>query len=461
MVDEPSGDRENWSGALGFILAAVGSAVGLGNVWRFPYVAAENGGGAFVLIYLACIAVVGLPLLIAEMKLGRRTERGPVGAYAALSPSSIPGALWVVFGLLAVVTGFVLLSYYSVVGGWAVAYSGKAMMGQFAELGSGEAGTIFGAYTGSVVYSTVSHAIFMAISIGIVFGGVSDGIERAAKILMPTFGLLLIILFGYALTTSGSAEAFSFMFAPKWDEVTTSSVLQALGQSFFTLSLGMGAIMVYGSYLGEDDELYGSSVTVAAADTSVALIAGIVIYSIIFTEGGDPSQTGPGLAFVAMPQLFSQMPGGTVLSTLFFVLLTFAAVSSAMSLLEVVTSYFIEELGYERKRAAIWFGFAIFLLGIPSVLGFSVLGNVTWTLGGEEKNILGILDYFVVNFALPLGGFGAGAFAGWVVRPEEWFDEVGDESVPKFIVTGWIWLVRTAAPLAIILVLLNKVGVIG
>jgi len=461
MADDQLEDREHWSNALGFILAAVGSAVGLGNIWRFPYVAGENGGGAFVVLYLGCIALVGLPLLIAEMKVGRRTERGPVGAYGALAPDSLPGSLWVGFGALAVLTGFVLLSYYSVVGGWAVAYSFKAALGEFGALGSGEAAEIFGNYTGSWVKSTISHAVFMGISIGIVYGGVTDGIEKAAKFLMPAFGVLLLVLFVYSLTTAGAGRAFEFMFVPDWGEVTVDSVLQAMGQSFFTLSLGMGSIMVYGSYLSRDDGLYSSSLTVAAADTSVALAGGIVIFSIIFAQGGDPTQSGPGLAFVAMPQLFSQMPGGAIVSTLFFVLLTFAAVSSAMSLLEVVTSYFIEELGYERKRAVVQFGLLIFVLGLPSLLGFNVLSEATLELGGEPRNILSILDYFVVNFALPLGGFGAGAFAGWVVDPEEWRDEIEGEPLAEMLVGSWIWTVRTVAPIAVLLVLLYKVGILG
>lgn len=461
MAEKTPDAREHWSGSLGFVLAAVGSAVGLGNIWRFPYVVGDNGGGAFVLIYLGAIALVGLPLLIAEMKLGRRTERGPVGAYSALSEGRTGGAFWIGFGFLAVLTGFILLSYYSVVGGWAVAYSVKAILGQFASVSSGEAAEIFGAYTGSWPKSTLSHAVFMAVTIGIVYGGVADGLERAAKLLMPAFGVLLIVLFVYSLTTSGAGEAFAFMFSPEWGEVTVDSVLQALGQSFFTLSLGMGALIVYGSYLSRDDGLYGSSLSVAVADTSVALVAGVVMFSIIFTQGGDPEQSGAGLAFVAMPQLFGQMPGGGFLSVLFFLLLTFAAVSSAMSLLEVVTSYFVEEMDYEREQAVVLFGIVIFLLGIPSVLGFNVLSEMTVTLGGEEKNVLATLDYFVVNVALPLGGLGAGAFAGWIVEPEEWHDEIAGEPLAESMITGWIWLVRTVAPAAIILVILYKIGILG
>lgn len=524
MVDEPSEEREHWSGALGFILAAVGSAVGLGNIWRFPFVAGQNGGGAFVLIYLGCIAIIGLPLLIAEMKLGRRTDHGPVGAYTGLAAPELSGDhvaqflslvvggvlvvgicygaliyggfvgvglvltplvagfavwrrqnpsasraewpvekyLWIGFGFLAVGTGFVLLSYYSVVGGWAVAYSGKAVFGEFMTLDPGNAKNVFDGYVGSWKWSLLTHGVFMAVTIGIVFGGVSDGLERAAKILMPAFGLLLIVLLGYSFTLSGVGDAFTFLFWPEWEQVTADSVLQAMGQSFFTLSLGMGALIIYGSYLSREDGLYSSSVSVAVTDTAVALGAGIVMFSIMFTQTDEMVEAaGPGLAFVAMPKLFAEMPGGGVVAVLFFLLLTFAAVSSAMSLLEVVTSYFIEEWDYSRTRAVFQFGAIIFLMGIPSVLGFSVLSDVTFSVGGASKNILSTLDYFVVNFALPLGGFGAGAFAGWVVDPEVWYDEIEGEQLAEWLIGGWIWLVRIVAPLAIVLVLLSKLGVFG
>ena len=460
MVDVPEEAREKWSGSLGFILAAVGSAVGLGNIWRFPYITGEYGGGAFVLIYLGCIVVVGLPLMIAEMKIGRRTDRGPVGAFAKLAKESAGGSNWKVFGFLAILTGFILLSYYSVVGGWAVAYSLKALYGELVVGSSQEVGAIFGSYIGDPVQSTMSLALFMIAAIGIVHGGISDGIERAAKILMPTFGVLLLVLLGYSLTTSGAGQAFEFMFSPNWGSVSVDSVLEAMGQSFFTLSLGMGAIMVYGSYLGDEESLYKASFSVAFFDTFVAVAAGVVMFSIIFSQGADPAQ-GAGLAFKVMPVLFAKMPGGAYVAVAFFLLLTFAAITSAMSLLEVVVSYFVEEMDMEREKAVVWFGILIFFVGIPSVLGFNLWSDVTVHLGGEEKNVLSVLDYFVVNFALPLGGLGAALYAGWAVDPGEWVDEIEGDELAEMLITGWSWLVRIVAPAAVVLIILYKVGLLG
>jgi len=516
-------DREHWSGTLGFVLAAVGSAVGLGNVWKFPYVAGNNGGGAFVMIYLGCIAAIGLPMLVTEMVIGRRSDKGPVGAYkdlletdrdgialvvvgiaiaaygmylltiptasnalvglVALTLGVLLAALrWKFWGIFAIVTGFLLLSFYSVVGGWTVGYIGKAIVGQFGTTPAAEIPGLFENLSGNWAWATGYHAVFMAVTIGVVYGGVKKGIERTAKILMPIFGVLLFGMLVYALNTEGSNEALNFLFAVDFSAVTASTVLDAMGQAFFTLSLGMGAMIVYGSYLDDDDDIFSSAVYVASFDTLVALAAGVVIFGIVFSNSGVEPSAGPSLVFQTMPELLADIPGGYFLAIAFFVLLGFAALTSAMSLLEVVVSYFVDEVGLERDVATIVLGTAIFVAGIPSVLSFNIWADAKIALGGEERTIFGILDYLISNWALPIGGLGAALYAGWAIRPEQWFNEVIDSSLSerleeasevgelgrvaheeakavvfRLIVFSWLWLIRIVAPLAILGVLYNSV----
>ncbi len=458
------GSREHWSGSLGFVLAAVGSAVGLGNVWKFPYMAGNNGGGAFVVVYLGCIAAIGLPMLVTEMVIGRRSEKGPVGAYRALAPEDRGGGLWGFWGFFAILTGFLLLSFYSVVGGWTVGYVVKAVGGQFAATPTAEIPALFGELAGSPWWATLYHGIFMGATIGVVYGGVTDGIERATTILMPAFGVLLTGMFIYSLTLPGAGEGLGFLFAPDFAAIDAEVVLDAMGQGFFTLSLGMGAMIVYGSYLGSDDSILGSAVYVAIFNTLVAIMAGIVIFGVVFSKEGAEPGSGPSLVFETMPQLLAGLPGGYVLTIAFFVLLGFAALTSAISLLEVVVSYFVDELDLDRGVVATGMGTLIFLAGIPSVLSFSTLSEATIELAGADRNFFGVLDYLVSNWALSLGGFGAALYAGWAVDADEWFDEMTgpdsgvdpDSEWFRLIVMGWIWIIRVIAPVAILAILYNS-----
>jgi NSS family neurotransmitter:Na+ symporter len=445
--------REHWSGSLAFVLAAVGSAVGLGNVWKFPYITGMHGGGAFVLVYLGCIALVGLPILMAEMVVGRRSQAGPVGAFRSLAAPDRGGKLWSIWGYFAILTGFLLLSFYSVVGGWTVAYALKSVFGQFASGTPSEIKAMFGAYSGDPVSSTMSHAIFMVVTIGVVYSGVSKGIERAARTLMPAFFLLLIFLLGYATATTGFGEAMNFMFQPNFSDLTAAGILEALGHSFFTLSLGMGAVIIYGSYLPKDSTLYGSAIAIGFFDTFVALTAGVVIFTIVFSQGMAPG-SGPSLVFETMPVLFSQIPYGSLLSTAFFTLLAFAALTSGISLLEVVVSFFVEEFDMDRHLAALGLGGAIFFFGLLSVLSNSLLADFK----PFGATIFGNLDYFISNWALPLGGFGVAVFAGWGVDRDEWWDEMKDDWFGRTAFRGWLFLTRVVAPLAIILILMNLMG---
>ncbi len=457
--------REHWSGSLGFILAAVGSAVGLGNVWKFPYEAGTNGGGAFVMVYFGCIALIGLPMLVTEMVIGRRTNKGPVGAYRALASDARGGHFWGVMGFLAILTGFLLLSYYSVVGGWTIGYIYKSAAGHFAAAEASEIPAMFGTLVQSPGTVLFYHALFMAATVGVVYGGVTDGIERATRLIMPVFGVLLFGMLLYSFTLSGVGEGLEFLFAPNFGAITPEVVLNAMGQAFFTLSLGMGAMIVYGSYLNPGDKILSSAVYVAIFNTLVALMAGVVIFGIVFSKPGAEPAGGPSLVFETMPQLLSTLPGGYILTVVFFCLLGFAALTSSISLLEVVVSYFVDELDLGRGLVAVVVGGLIFLAGIPSALSANLLSDVTFQIGGSEKSIFDTLDYFVSNWALSLGGLGAALYAGWAVDGDEWVDELTgpesstepDDGLFRLIVMGWIWIIRIVAPLGILAVLYNSV----
>lgn len=452
--------RETWSSSLGFVLAAVGSAVGLGNVWKFPYITGENGGGAFVLVYLVCIAVVGLPLLIAEMTLGRRSQKEPVGAFSSLARPERGGKIWGVFGWLAVVTAFLLLSFYSVVGGWTIGYLVKALGGAFTPETAANSGEVFNSFIGDPVQSTFYHAIFMAGCIGVVLGGVSHGIERAAKVMMPAFALLLLILLGYSLTTEGAGEALHFMFYPDFSKLTAAAVLEALGHSFFTLSLGMGVMIVYGSYLGKKDSIFKSGLAVAIADTAIALIAGVTIFGIVFSAHKEPG-AGPGLVFVTLPSLFANLPLGNFWAAMFFLLLGFAALTSGISILEVAVAYFVDERGFSRRTATLVFGAIIFALGLLSVLSTSTLADFKFALPGKEPmTIFDTLDYLISNWALTIGGLGVALYAGFGVSKDQLWDELKDDVLGRVGFAGWLVVTRFVAPVAVVLVLLHSVGVI-
>ncbi len=459
----PAKKRETWNSSTGFILAAIGSAVGLGNIWKFPYIAGQNGGGAFVIIYMLCLAFVGLPLMIGEMTLGRLAKQGPVGTYASLAPKSRGGKLWTIFGALIIVSTFILLSFYSVIGGWTIGYLFKTLTGTLSAGGAQSSGQVFDSFIADPVQSTLYHTIFMAICVGVVIGGVSKGIERASFILLPLLCLLLLILFGYSLTTPGAGEALRFMFYPDFSKLTPAAILEAMGHSFFTLSLGMGVMIVYGSYLKDKDSIFKAAGAVALADTAIALIAGVTIFGIVFSAGIEPGQ-GPGLIFVTLPSLFVNLPFGIVWGVLFFLLLAFAAITSGISILEVTVSYFVDTYGFARNKTALIIGATIFAFGMLSVLSFNLLSDVvllTLHNGGKikELGIFDTFDYLVSNWALTLGGLGVALFVGWGVPRADVWNELKDDALGKTGFTIWLMTTRFLAPIAVILVLLHSIGV--
>ncbi len=454
--------RGQWSGRMAFILAATGSAVGLGNIWKFPYITGENGGGAFVLVYLACIAAIGIPLMMAEVMLGRRGRQSPVNTMRALAAEEGRPVSWSMLGWLGVVAGFLILSYYSVIAGWALSYVFRTASGIFEGATADGVSSIFTGFVSNSESLLAWHTIFMVITMIIVSRGVRHGIERAVTYLMPSLFVLLTILLFYAMSTGSFMQGLNFLFTPDFSKLTPQSVLVAMGHAFFTLSLGMGAIMVYGSYLPKDTSIAKASILIAAADTLVALMAGMVIFPIVFANGLEPN-AGPGLIFQTLPIAFGQMEAGVLIGTLFFILLVFAALSSSISLIEPAVAWLVENKGMSRVAASVWCGVLTWLMGVGSVLSFNLWKAKTWslTLFGEtlfeNKTFFDTLDGLTANIMLPLGGLFIAIFAGWMMRSESSKKELNTTEKGYTI---WINLVRVVAPVAVMVVFLNVIGVI-
>ena len=449
--------REKWGSKFGFILAAAGSAIGLGNIWKFPYIAGENGGAAFIFIYLICIAIIGLPVLIAEVLLGRTTQRNPVGAFKKLSKSKF----WIGVGSLGVIAGFLILSYYIVIAGWSLGYIFEAINGSFFEFNqSTTSAAHFNSLIQNVTWNVGFTIAFLLITMLFVYSGVQKGIERGSKILMPILLVLLVISAIKGISLPGSEKGISFLLEPNWSLVTPSSILVALGHAFFTLSLGMGAMLTYGSYLGKENNIFSASTQIVFLDTIIALLAGLAIFTAVFATQQNPS-AGPGLIFHTLPVVFTKMPGGYIFSILFFFLLTIAALTSAISLLEVVVSYFVDEKNWKRKNAVIAFGGVTFLIAVPSALSFNVLSD--FHIFG--LNFFDLADYLTSNIMLPLGGMLISIFVAWIWGFDKALVELkeGAENVFSdypFIISAWKIFVKYFAPVLIFLVLLNSLGVL-
>jgi NSS family neurotransmitter:Na+ symporter len=450
--------REHWATHLGFIMAAAGSAIGLGNIWKFPYITGENGGGAFVLVYLLCIAVIGVPVMLAEFAIGRHTQRNPVGAFARLSGDN---PLWKLVGFMGVLSGFLIMSFYSVVGGWTLAYILKGMSGEFAQYGSPDvAWQNFLSFTGDPLAPVVFSAVFIAFCAYAVYSGVRKGIERWCDVLMPALFIIIVAIMLRGLTLPGAIDGVKFFLKPDFSALTPKAFLIALGHAFFSLSLGMGAMITYGSYVDRQENLWKSAVLVSGLDTGISILAGLAIFPAVFAFGFDPA-AGPGLVFKVLPAVFAKMPGGAFLwGTAFFVLLAIAALTSGMSLLEVVTAYFVDEKGYRRHVVAIGASLAIFLLSIPCALSFGLLSDVQFF----GKTVFDVLDYLASNMFLPLGGLLICLFTAWRWGTEEALKEINAGSVGFSRVwwgRAWGLLVKFVSPVAVVLVLLYSLGVIG
>ena len=440
-----------WSSRWAFILAATGSAVGLGNVWKFPYMAGQGGGGAFVLVYLLCVVLIGIPIMMAEVLLGRRARRSPINTMRTLARSEGASRGWVGLGWMGVLAGFLILSFYSVIAGWTLAYVFRAASGAFSGVPADSIRGMFGEFVTNPSDLLFWHSVFMAMTVAVVGRGVEAGLEKAVKILMPALFFLLLMLVIYAMGNGEFGRAVEFLFRPDFSSLSGGDVLGAMGQAFFSLSLGMGAIMIYGSYLPQDASIGGTTVTIALADTLVALMAGLAIFPIVFANGLEPA-AGPSLIFQTLPIAFGQMTGGVFWGTLFFVLLVFAAWTSAISLIEPVVAWLTETRGMHRMASALLVGVIIWLLGIVTVMSFSDWAFEFSFFGAEKSNgLFDILDILTSNFMLPLGGILIAIFAGWVMRRASTENELAIGWKPGYDV--WRFLVRLVAPISVGVVL--------
>lgn len=442
-----NGSRGTWGSRLGFILAAAGSAIGLGNIWRYPYVTGQNGGAAFVLLYLGCVLLIGLPVLIAELSLGRKTTLNPVGAFRSLAPRS----LWPGVGYLGVVTGVGILSFYLVIAGWTLGYLVRTII---------PSGENFTEFVANPVEEIFYFTAFLLLTTYVVLGGVEKGIERWAKFLMPALFLIMLALVAYNLTLEGASKGVEFYLNPDFSKIQGSTVLAALGQAFFSLSLGMGTMITYGSYISKKENIPVSAVAVALSDTMVAFLAGLMIFPALFSMGIEPT-SGPALVFNVLPGVFAMMPGGVVIGAAFFILLMIAALTSTVSLLEVPVAFLVDQKQWSRKKAVWILSGLTFVLGLPAALS---QGTVQWFTEVQflgQTGWLDIMNRLFSDISLPLGGLFICLFVGWVWGTKNAFEEVevGATTTTVRYARLWPFLIKFICPVVIFIVLLNIFGV--
>jgi len=442
----------NWTSRLAFILAVTGSAVGLGNIWKFPYIAGQNGGGAFVLVYLFCVILIGMPVMMSEILLGRRGRRNPVATMALLGEEEGGSRKWHWIGAMGVLAGVLILSYYSVIAGWTLAYVQKSIGGVFTGATAEQVALINENFIGDWRSVTLAHTLFMGTTVFVVARGVERGLEAAVKFMVPALLVMLIALLGYSMTSGYFAEGLAFMFTPNFAALSWDGVLAAMGQAFFTLSIGMGAVMAYGAYLPQETSITNATAAVVFADTLIAILAGLVIFPLVFANGLNPG-SGPDLVFITLPLAFGQMTGGAVFSTIFFVLLAFAAWTSAIALIEPAVAWVVERFERTRAEAAIVMGGLIWLMGFGTIFSFNILEDFTFYKGTIFANV----DHITSNIMLPLGGLFITIFASWVMCRNSSSEELGGAGS---IYRMWRFLARFVAPIAIIFVFLKAIGLL-
>lgn len=425
-----------WIGKWTFILAATGSAVGLGNIWGFPYKAGTNGGGAFVLIYLGCILIIGIPIMISEIILGRRSGNSPINALRFIAIESNRSSSWQIVGWSGIFAGILILSFYSVIAGICLNY----IFISATSSGAISSPEQFSNVISSPINLILWHTVFMILTALIVSAGIKDGIGRMVKILMPLLGFLMIFMVIYSIINGDFSSAMSFLFAPDFSNVTSDTLLQAMGQAFFSLSLGMGSIMAYGAYMPKEQKVVGTSFTVASLDTLIAILAGLAIFPIIFAFNLEPN-SGPGLVFVSMLSAFNQMQFGQFIGPLFFILLSVAALSSSISLLEPGVAYMSEENILSRKGSAQIISLFVWVLGIGSALSFNIWSD--FSLIGD-RNFLDSMDFIANQILLPLGGMLIAIFVGWFMKKSLIVDELGP--INNYLYVLWRFFVKFIAP---------------
>lgn len=446
--------REHWSSRVGFLLAAAGSAIGLGTLWKFPYVTGQYGGGLFVLIYILCIFLIGMPLFVAELILGRKAQRGAVGIFEALPTRHE----WKIAGWLGVAASFLIMSYYSVIAGWGLNYIlmslNQVYEGKTAEEIVGMFNTLSHSYDITIFW----HFVFTALTVAVVYPGVRQGLEYWSRIMTSGLFLLMLGLCCYSITLEGFPEAVKFIFWPDFSKFNVSGALEALGLSFFTLSLGQGIMLTYGSYMKSNEDVPLNGGIIGISITFISLLAAITIFPIIFTFGTTP-QGGPGLVFKTLPLLFSKLPGSIIISTAFFVLFVFTALTSSIALVEVVSANFMDLYGWTRKRAVLSVGIACFIFGIPSALSGSSILFANWD-AIYGKTFFQTIDDLVSVWLLPIGGLLISIYSGWVLDTEIMKEEFLKGTKLGFLFRAWYFFIRYVCPIGITLILLQKSGIV-
>ncbi|GGB60987.1 sodium-dependent transporter [Fictibacillus barbaricus] len=444
-------ENQQWSSKLGFILAAAGSAIGLGAIWKFPYIAGVSGGGAFFFIFLLFTLLLGLPLLLAEFLIGRSTQKDAIESYKSIAPSS----KWHSIGYLGMITCFILLSFYSVIGGWIILYLVKTIRGDLDGLSQQEYGELFGATISDPVLSIGAHLIFMIITIVVVAMGVQKGIERTSKFMMPALFILFLVLIFRSVTLSGAMEGVQFLFYPDFSKLTSETILAALGQSFFTLSVGVSVMVTYSSYLPKDSNLSQSAISIVGMNIMIVVLAGLAIFPAVFSFGLEPN-AGPVLLFNVLPTVFNQMTFGMVFFVAFLLLFLFASLTSAFSMLEIIVSVLSKGDTKARTKWSWIIGLIIFAVGVPSALSFGIWSEVSIF----NKTIFDAADYLVSNILMPVGALLISIFVPMKMKKSHLYDELTKgNALSKRLFNVWYFLMKYVAPIAIFLVLLDVLGV--
>lgn len=445
--------RDGFGSRFGLLMAAVGSAIGLGNIWRFPYITGKYGGGAFLFVYLIVIVLIGLPLMISEFVIGREGRSDAIGSFRKLD-SKKP---WYISGVLGVLAAFFILSYYSTIAGWSLEYIMKSITNSFAGQSSEAINTMFGDFVSHPIKPVITQIIFMAITGFVVASGIEKGIEKVSKIMVPLLFLIIIILNIRALTLPGGMEGFKFLFKPDFSKIDGAVVLGALGHAFYTLSLGMGIMITYGSYIDDKENLGSSALQISIMDTVIALMAGIAIFPAVFAYGVDPT-SGPGLVFITLPNIFNQMPGGYLFSVLFFTLLSLAALTSTISLMEVVVAFLVDSFKMVRKKASILAFISITTVGLFSTLSQGPLSHIT--IFGDD--ILDFLDATTANYFLTTAALISVIFMGWFFDRDKVENQLTSGGIVKAGYTNLYYImIKYVVPIGIILVFLFELGVFG
>ncbi len=444
--------RDSFGSRMGVIMAAAGSAVGLGNIWRFPYILGENGGGAFLIVYLVIIFAIGIPVMMSELVIGRRTERNPVGAFRMLS-SRRP---WYLVGMMGIVAAFMILAFYTAVAGWTLEYIYQILIGGIKGKSSADLTVMFDVFRSESFRPALWFSVFLLATAGIVLGGVRKGIEKSTKLLMPLLFILLLFMCVKALTLPGAGKGVEFLFKPDFSKITGTTVLMALGQAFFSLSIGMGTLITYGSYIPKDNKLASTAVQVSMIDLLVAVLAGLAIFPAVFAFGISPA-SGEALTFIVLPGIFQQMTGGMIFAFTFFFLLAIAALTSTISVMEVIVAYFSEQLNLSRRTATMIATASMFILGISASLSWGIMKDVKLF----SLNIFDLFNYTTANILLPVGGLLIVGFLGWFFPGSSVRDELSNGGTLRVrYYSLYRFIIRFVAPVAIALVFLNGLGLL-